>query len=929
MNAIRKYQYFESPGPIYNMWTTAQGEAPKIDMEFDFNLNLTFEDIKNQMDIKIETIPTYGGPKEKYVLQDRVLVLGRIRFGFPGVSGYLGIAVVAFFNERYLHADSPGYFYNKESWDFRFYCGRAGDDMNYHSSYGTIVGLPDEVIKVDEGFLYGNHWEIEMSIKGDGYNGIEAGGGADLPDKGLYHIGGYNYDGVGGDFYGSNLDLLNNPSHLEVTGGFISLNHVAVGIDDHTPPTTYCGIIEGEFTDKDGNPPARPTNIELDKRVDGMPNSLVFKTDPSGSYRVAVPPGIWDFVHYGTCLNHVIDQRDEKDWFQTVEVISKEVTERTYRLRRVKPELKDAKDLRSLYFCDYKECPKYDECFVSKEGFKFVGNPDITEESYRSLTGGPYDLWDRFDKWERIMQPIADFDGNNKELKLDIPLFFAAVGDIKNLTINADLTENKFNNAVDNSSNSFGGGQSWVGIGPLASMWNGNITNVHTKGKFAGMAPAGLVGIFDDKGKDFSIKKCSSKMKLKPLSVNTGGTLLNFYKQQYGIDKFTGGGLVMILAGEMKNCFFNGTIDVIFYSYMGGLVSFSSGGTIKDSYAVSDAGYGIMRNSDSNSNVIRTYFNSDTGSSNNGYGIPRTTKEMTKPYNKETTYLGWEFGEVWHIYNDINDGYPVFIVKSLEIKLFGSTFTDFELNTSNLKIRFLKYRKINEFVGIGIKLKAEISNLGSFDKVDCFFQYSRDKDFVFFSEKTIPKVLSKAGEFSTKIPEEYYNNNQSRFSDLRAEQTYYVRAGAKPVDIDWNDLKDEDIYWSRTVKITPKNFNRAESFISAPDLITYNQLKQRGREIIIKNNQKLSFDLEYQPNSTDNLEITIDNNPRYLQNFKIGDIITVYLPKIVSIKTRIIEIQELTYKNKNSLKITLGTKWPDIIEKVVNRNNDLNPEARK
>lgn len=42
-----------------------------------------------------------------------------------------------------------------------------------------------------------------------------------------------------------------------------------------------------------------------------------------------------------------------------------------------------------------------------------------------------------------------------------------------------------------------------------------------------------------------------------------------------------------------------------------------------------------------------------------GSGTPRTTSEMTKPYDKNKCYIGWDFDSIWYIYEDINDGYPV------------------------------------------------------------------------------------------------------------------------------------------------------------------------------------------------------------------------------------------------------------------------------
>ncbi|MBM7623707.1 Gp37-like protein [Sporohalobacter salinus] len=247
------------------------------------------------------------------------------------------------------------------------------------------------------------------------------------------------------------------------------------------------------------------------------------------------------------------------------------------------------------------------------------------------------------------------------------------------------------------------------------------------------------------------------------------------------------------------------------------------------------------------------------------------------------------------------------------------------------QIKILNIRKLSEKdKQYGIEAKARIKNID--EKTECYFEYVEfsETNFEWIPEETSATILSDPGKFNTKIPEEYYGDDFIKGVALSEYVDYYIRAVAIINPDSYNQKKIySDIH--KVPGSATDNF-RNETFISAPDLESDLQLEQRGRRFLIKKNQKLSFDLEYIPtknSNENNIELTINNTAKYLQDFKVGDQIALYIPDILKIKSRIIEVQEETTQGCNQLKITLGKRWPDMIEKIVSRNNNLDPEIRK
>lgn len=134
-------------------------------------------------------------------------------------------------------------------------------------------------------------------------------------------------------------------------------------------------------------------------------------------------------------------------------------------------------------------------------------------------------------------------------------------------------------------------------------------------------------------------------------------------------------GWVISPGSLIENCYAFGTVTAT-SSYAGGICSDNSG-TIKNCYSVvsvmsgSPVG-GITANA--GSGVINSYYNIEIAnqSDDDGRGKPRTTAQMTFPHEHITTYIDWDFVNIWRINNTQNDGYPFFGVK-LVIDLIGTS----------------------------------------------------------------------------------------------------------------------------------------------------------------------------------------------------------------------------------------------------------------
>ncbi|WP_167848811.1 GLUG motif-containing protein [Methanolobus halotolerans] len=149
------------------------------------------------------------------------------------------------------------------------------------------------------------------------------------------------------------------------------------------------------------------------------------------------------------------------------------------------------------------------------------------------------------------------------------------------------------------------------------------------------------------------------------VGTNYGGSINTSYSTGTVAGNDDVGGLV----GENNNYIYqsystgtvNGSTDV------GGLVGKNNDGSVNQSYStgtVSGSNYvgGLVGNNSDGSVVDQSYWDIDTsGQASSDEGDGRTTENMTHPYNSHTTYLSWDFTDVWGIHGGINDGYPALL----------------------------------------------------------------------------------------------------------------------------------------------------------------------------------------------------------------------------------------------------------------------------
>jgi len=150
-------------------------------------------------------------------------------------------------------------------------------------------------------------------------------------------------------------------------------------------------------------------------------------------------------------------------------------------------------------------------------------------------------------------------------------------------------------------------------------------------------------------------------------------------------------------SGIISNSYSTGSVNGT--SYVGGLVGYNNNyAVISNSYSTGSvsgtSNIGGLAGYNRIGTISNSYYNSGTSgqSDNDGRGLPRTTAEMTYPYDvtSTTTYVGWDFDNIW--YHDttsrVNNGYPynrfvdivdptITILGSNPASVFkGSSYTD-------------------------------------------------------------------------------------------------------------------------------------------------------------------------------------------------------------------------------------------------------------
>ncbi|HEY8362725.1 MAG TPA: GLUG motif-containing protein, partial [Tissierellaceae bacterium] len=159
-------------------------------------------------------------------------------------------------------------------------------------------------------------------------------------------------------------------------------------------------------------------------------------------------------------------------------------------------------------------------------------------------------------------------------------------------------------------------------------------------------------------------------------------------------------------------------------------------------YILDDGGGGFVGNpSWAHLTVVNCYYNSTlSGYSDTGKGEPRTTEQMTYPYD-DNTYIGWDFENVWAHDADgsLNDGYPI-----LRWQLPQITWVDSELKEIPImwqSIEFIAPVKEDAEI-LTAKYRIVTNDIGGyFDNLGFFINLSNEK--VTRSEKVflpIPRI---------------------------------------------------------------------------------------------------------------------------------------------------------------------------------------------
>jgi hypothetical protein len=124
---------------------------------------------------------------------------------------------------------------------------------------------------------------------------------------------------------------------------------------------------------------------------------------------------------------------------------------------------------------------------------------------------------------------------------------------------------------------------------------------------------------------------------------------------------YTGSLIGTNYGSDVSNSYAQGSL-VATYS-IGGLIGDNTLGNLTNTYAaVSVSGsslVGGLVGSNGSATITNSYYNSEiAGLSDTGKGEPRSTADMTYPYNGTNTYIGWDFDSVWDIQDGVNSGYP-------------------------------------------------------------------------------------------------------------------------------------------------------------------------------------------------------------------------------------------------------------------------------
>jgi len=153
----------------------------------------------------------------------------------------------------------------------------------------------------------------------------------------------------------------------------------------------------------------------------------------------------------------------------------------------------------------------------------------------------------------------------------------------------------------------------------------------------------------------------------------SSGKIINCYATGSirDINRWGAGGLVAHNDGLVEYCY--STCNVSSYYNVGGLVGNDNNGKVLNSYLrgniyCTNSGYGITKNSSNcystgiivgsgqplyyDDSVISSYYDKDTAC------VDWTTGRLTTEMKTQSTYVDWDFNNIWGIDASVNDGYP-------------------------------------------------------------------------------------------------------------------------------------------------------------------------------------------------------------------------------------------------------------------------------
>jgi len=124
-------------------------------------------------------------------------------------------------------------------------------------------------------------------------------------------------------------------------------------------------------------------------------------------------------------------------------------------------------------------------------------------------------------------------------------------------------------------------------------------------------------------------------------------------------DQFVGGLVGNFFDGQVSDSFSRAKVEAD-TGDCGGLIGHGNDNAIYDSYAAgkvtAPAGSGGLMGTGEHAPLVNgCYYDEDvSGQDDNGYGEPKSTSQM----KTQSTFSGWNFGDVWAIDSGRNDGYP-------------------------------------------------------------------------------------------------------------------------------------------------------------------------------------------------------------------------------------------------------------------------------